>query len=216
MFTYQLSEPRRPIASALQSTFIHASLIAGAVMATRAAPAIVRPPDDPISLSWPVSPTVREQTSCECGIAIPHGLMTVPTIPQVPTLPVSTGSPKIDPTSFIDHGLSPFSGEDADIGSSTGIFEEVAVDEPPTLLAAGLLRYPAILDAAHVEGSVTLSFVIDVEGRVEQDGIQVISATDAGFIPAAKEAVLTSRFHPAMKSHHPVRVRVQQVITFRH
>ena len=216
MFTYQLSEPRRPIASALQSTLIHASLIAGAVVATKAAPAIVHPPHDPISLTWPGSPTTRAPVSCGCGVSLPHGLSTVPEIPDIPRVPIPGGSPRVDPTTLVDDtGLPPTSGNVIDSTSAATIFDEMVVDDPPTLLAAGLLRYPAILDAARVEGSVTLSFVIDTEGRVEQDGIQVISATDAGFIPAAKEAVLTSRFHPAMKSHHPVRVRVQQVITFK-
>ena len=216
MFTYQLSEPRRPFASALQSTFIHASLIAGAVVATKAAPGVLPRRHETIYLPWHASPTTRVSVACECGTLIPKVAMTTPQLPELPKLAVPGGSVPLDPTRVIDEGHLQVPGAQIDSTPATGIFTEMTVDEPPTLLAAGLLRYPAILDAARVEGRVTLSFVIDAEGRVEPDGIQVISATDPGFIPAAREAVLTSRFHPAMKAHRPVRVRVQQVISFKH
>ena len=89
------------------------------------------------------------------------------------------------------------------------------MDELPSLLAGGRLRYPTVLAEAGMEGAVTLAFVIDAEGRVEVEGIEVISSTHPGFVPAAKEGVITSRFRPARHGGVAVRVRVRQTITFR-
>lgn len=219
MFTYQLPQPRRPFASALQATLIHASLIAGAVWTTAPVTTAVVRHHEVIDLSG-IAP--HRRPVCDCvmpahpttGLPVPLDLRRVPLVPPV-TVPV--GIPKVDPRAFI---LSDSSATSTAIGGDSmptgGVLEEGMVDEVPTLVAPGLLRYPAVLQAAGIDGSVTLSFVIDAEGRVEADGVTVVASTDAGFVPAAEEAVLTSRFHPALKSHHPVRVRVRQVITFKH
>jgi TonB family protein len=216
MFTYQLSEPRRPIALALQATFIHASLIAGAVVASRSTPLILHHTDMEVPVTWPVSHAPRMRVVCECGLTVPTGVAVVTSFPEIPQVPTLGGQTPIDPKGLIDeHAVLFPSGSLADTMWTTTILDESMVDDSPTLVAAGMLRYPEILDAARIEGSVTLRFVIDTAGGVEPDGITLIAATNAGFVPAAKEAVLTSRFRPAVKAHHPVRVRVQQTITFK-
>ncbi|MEP7271414.1 MAG: energy transducer TonB, partial [Acidobacteriota bacterium] len=103
----------------------------------------------------------------------------------------------------------------ADPGSVTAILRESEVDERPSLVVAGRQRYPTVLAEAGIGGSVTLSFVIDAEGKVEEEGIEVVQATHPGFVAAARETVLTSRFRAARKGGAAVRVRVRQTITFR-
>jgi TonB family protein len=72
-----------------------------------------------------------------------------------------------------------------------------------------------VLAEAGIEGAVTLTFVIDTEGKVDPSAIEILSATHPGFVAAAKEAVATGRFHPARKRGTAVSVRVRQTVTFR-
>jgi TonB family protein len=87
-------------------------------------------------------------------------------------------------------------------------------DSPPALLAVQPPRYPPGLRAAGVAGRVTLDFVVDSMGRAEAAGLRVEVADNPGFVDAAVEAVLASRFRPAMSGGHPVAVRVRQVVRF--
>ena len=219
MFTYPLTEPRHSFASALQATFLHASLIAGAVWATKAVPVFHRDPG-PIDLTWtaPVLPT-RTTPAATASLPSPPTIFSwnVPGLPPIGLPPVVSGQPLVDPTKLIPGIIPGLPGSDhPDSLSTTTVLAESQVDELPELVAAGALRYPAVLQASGIDGAVTLTSVIDTDGRVEPDGIQIVSATQQGFVPAATEAVLTSRFRPARKGHVPVRVRVRQVITFRH
>ena len=106
-------------------------------------------------------------------------------------------------------------GIGGDPPGTTAVLTESEVDDPPSLLTAGPLRYPPVLREAGITGSVTLAFVIDTEGRVEERGVEVVSATHPGFVAAATETIRASRFHPARSHGAPVRVRVRQTIVFR-
>lgn len=218
MFTYPLAEPRHPVASALQATFLHASLIAGAVWVTKAAP-IVHGDPGPVDLTWTTSATVTHPTHA-ATVILPSRPTTfswnVPTLPPIGLPPVVPGQPLVDPTKLIPGGTpAPFGSDLPDSAVATTVLAESQVDELPELIASGALRYPAVLRESGIEGSVTVTFIIDAEGRVEPDGVQVLAATQQGFVPAATEAVLTSRFRPARKGHSAVRVRVRQVISFK-
>jgi protein TonB len=94
------------------------------------------------------------------------------------------------------------------------VFSESDVDDLPSLIAPGRLRYPPVLAEAGVDGAVTLAFVIDAEGKVDSSAIEILSSTHPGFIEAAREALSTSRFRPAQKLGIAVRVRVRQTVTF--
>lgn len=218
MFTYTLDRPRRPIAQALNATVIHASLIAGAVWATTPITTVRHPSHEVIDLGGVIE---HRPPACRCVVSKPNinVLLATPDLPPlVPIVgpvtppvgirPVDARSLVIADSSLLATGLG------ADSGVSSSIFDEAVVDEIPTVMVAGQLRYPAVQREAGIEGAVTLSYVIDTEGRVESDGIEVVRATLPAFIPAAEEAVQTSRFHPAMKHHQAVRVRVRQTVTF--
>jgi TonB family protein len=219
MFTATLAEPRRPIAQALQSTFVHASLIAGAVWGTRTT--LPPPTNDPteVSIAW-LTPIPARTAGTTTSVALPG--IPVLRIPEIPVIPVTDpsidlpGTTRVDPrtlTTDLPPGTTILPGGDP--GHATTILREDEVDELPSLIVPGQLRYPEVLAEAGITGSVTLSFVIDLQGRVESEGIQVVASTHSGFVAAAKEAVLTSRFRPARKGGEAVRVRVRQTVTFR-
>ena len=211
MPTFALMQPESSPLAALPSTLFHAAVVAGAIWASGATVASVEDSPIEIPLTWTAHPTTRPATTTSVHIpGIPLiGSPTIPDLPEpgpIPTLPGTT----IDPRQFTHESLP--GGPATTGGDPVGDSE---VDDLPTLISSGRLRYPAVFADAGVEGSVTLLYVIDIEGRVEEAGIEVLSASHAGFIPAAREAVTTSRFRPAKKGSHPVRVRVRQTITFR-
>ncbi len=216
MPAFILVEPPSSFGAALPSTLLHGALIAGAIWASGAGVAAIT--DDPVevSIAWPVHTTSHQVMTTTLTLpGIP--VIGRPVIPDLPTdpLPRIPGT-TVDPRQFTTDsapGTSIIPGNDP--GSAVGIFRDTEVDELPSLLAGGRLRYPTVLAAAGTEGAVTLSFVIDVEGRVEVEGIEVISSTHPGFVPAAKEGVITSRFRPARHGGVAVRVRVRQTIAFR-
>lgn len=218
MPTFTIVEPESVPLAALPSTLLHAALIVGAIWASRAAVAGITQVPIEVSIRWPVqattNPAVTTTSSTLPGIPV----VGVPAFPDLPTIDPFAPIPgtTVDPRQLVTDpvpGTSILPGGDP--GPTIGIFRDTEVDELPSLISAGRLRYPAVLSELSIDGAVTLSFVIDAEGRVELDGIEVISATHVGFVPAAQEAVTTSRFRPARKDGHAVRVRVRQTVTFR-
>ncbi len=217
MPAFILVEPPSSFGAALPSTLFHGALIAGAIWASGAGVAAIT--DDPVevSIAWPVQTTTHQVTTTTLTLpGIPViGRPVIPDLPGTDPLPGIPGT-TVDPRQFTTDplpGTSIVPGSDP--GSAVGIFRDTEVDELPSLLAGGRLRYPTVLAEAGMEGAVTLAFVIDAEGRVEVEGIEVISSTHPGFVPAAKEGVITSRFRPARKGGVAVRVRVRQMVTFR-
>ena len=213
---FALAEPESSFAAALPSTVLHAVMVAAAIAASQAVPPSVPKVPIDISLVWhPVSTTntpVVDGGTTMLG-APPIGIDPTPDIPSLPDLP---GVPKVDPRSFIVGSDSLVKmGVSGDPHPGTGVLTESEVDDPPSLVAAGPLRYPQVLREAGITGSVTLAFIIDTEGRVEEQGVEVVSATHPGFVAAATETIRASRFHPAKSHGATVRVRVRQTISFR-
>ena len=220
MPSFTLAPPQSSFAAALPSTFLHVGLIVSAIWATRATAIAIADPPIEISIDWAVHP-VRHAMSTTSTVAIPGApSIEMPVIPDLPAtdpfsdLPIL---PRIDPGATIPRTTAETLGlPGAETIPVAQIFRETEVDELPSLLTPGRLRYPAVLADAGIGGAVTLTFVIDAEGRVDPAAIEILSATHLGFVEAAKEAVATSRFRPARKHGSAVRVRVRQTITFKH
>ncbi|MEO6068180.1 MAG: TonB family protein [Gemmatimonadota bacterium] len=219
MPTFALAEPQSSFVAALPSTLVHAALIWAAIWASQATVAAVSGDPIQVSIAWPVQTTTHPVVSTPTPALPAAPIVSVPVLPPIPTTepsPVLPGTPRIDPTTLTPDtppGVPFVPGGDP--GSAAAIFREAEVDELPALLAAGRLRYPAVLAESGIAGSVTLAFVIDVEGSVEAGAFEVLAATHQGFVAAAVEAVVTSRFRPARKGGVAVRVRVRQTVTFR-
>ena len=219
MPAFALAEPQSSFVAALPSTLVHVALIGAAIWASRATVAAVRHPPIDVSIAWPTPTTSHPVVSTPVPALPGAPIVSAPVLPTMPVtdpLPSLPGTTPIDPTIFTPTTPpgAPFV-PGGDPGSAAAIFREAEVDELPTLLAAGRLRYPAVLAESGIAGSVTLAFVIDVEGKVEAGAFEVLSATHPGFVAAAEEAVVTSRFRPARKGGVAVRVRVRQTVTFR-
>jgi protein TonB len=88
------------------------------------------------------------------------------------------------------------------------------VDKPPVKISGALPNYPAWARAKRAEGSVTLRFLVTVEGTVGD--IEIYSTTgDVRFAAAAREEIRKWRFSPAIDKSRPVTVWCVQTINFK-
>jgi len=220
MMDFVLQRPRRSPLVALQSTFIHAAIVVGALWATRAAAAVIADPGPvEIDLSW----TPRTDPNPNPGPSGGSLLIGPPPISEVPrTLPpidpVTVGTAPVDPRTVPATILTGFGTDTLDphTGSAAAIYQESEVDDLPVLMSAPAPRYPRVMAEAGIDGSVTLSFVIDAEGRVVAGSAKVIRSSHPQFVPAAEEAVYASTFRPARRRGEGVPVLVRQTVAFRH
>lgn len=152
----------------------------------------------------------------------PKGFQTVVALTEIPKEipPVNLNEKPIDPKDFTGKGVE--GGIAAGIVGGTGpveitgeTFLEAQVDEPPTRLSGPEPRYPPAMKAAGIPGRVELQFVVDKDGKVEPGSMKVLSSTNAAFEEPAKEAVMKSVFRPGKVKGTPVRVLVQQAVSFK-
>jgi periplasmic protein TonB len=73
--------------------------------------------------------------------------------------------------------------------------------------------YPAELRKARIEGLVTLVFVLNEDGRVEEPRVENSSRPE--FEKPALEAIRKWRFRPGVKAGQPVRAYVRIPMRFR-
>lgn len=139
-------------------------------------------------------------------------------IAQTSEEPAFTGIHMGDPTNPI--GFGPGIS-----GSGTGTPVVVAATPKPASLlkisqgvSAGLLLepirpiYPRIAVAAHVEGTVTVTAIIDKHGRIT--GLQVLSGPDM-LKTAAVDAVKEARYRPFLLNGEPTEVITTISVNFR-
>jgi TonB family protein len=74
--------------------------------------------------------------------------------------------------------------------------------------------YPDSLKQNKVSGVAVVEFVVDTVGRVETETISVVLASHPGFARAAREAVFSAHFIPALLRGRPVRQIVQLPMRF--
>ncbi|MBE7501027.1 MAG: energy transducer TonB [Verrucomicrobiales bacterium] len=92
-------------------------------------------------------------------------------------------------------------------------FSVADLEKRPELLAAVPPQYPEALRKAKIEGTVTLVFVLDETGRVEDPRVE--SSSQKEFEAPALEAVRKWKFKPGMKDGQAVRTYLRQPIRFR-
>ena len=71
-----------------------------------------------------------------------------------------------------------------------------------------------MLRQAGVEGVVLLEFVIDTSGRVVEESVKILQATNRAFETPAKNVITRSLYRPGRVRGVPVPVLVQQQIGF--
>ncbi|MCG8372454.1 MAG: energy transducer TonB [Balneolales bacterium] len=75
------------------------------------------------------------------------------------------------------------------------------------------VKYPEMARRAGIEGRVTVQFIVNEQGRVENP--RVIRGIGGGCDEAALEAVKQAKFTPGMQRGRPVRVQYSLPIVFR-
>ena len=95
------------------------------------------------------------------------------------------------------------------------IFQAVDVDREVERQADAVAPiYPESLRLTNVQGGVTVEFVVDTTGHLEDGSLHDIGATHPLFAAAVREAIPGMRFHPAIRSGHTVRQQVIQSFQF--
>lgn len=93
------------------------------------------------------------------------------------------------------------------------VMNEDAVQVAPVATERSPPTFPARARSLDQSGSVTLSFVVDVDGSVQD--VSVVASTPPGvFDAAAVDAVEGWRFEPGRHEGSPVAVRVRQTLVF--
>ena len=126
-------------------------------------------------------------------------------------LPTGTGprdEPAGDTTVAAGPALPPIPGD--------SILTEIEVDSTvqrhPWSAAP---QYPPELLSANIEGSVSVTYVVDTTGFADSVSLKVIDATHPAFVESIRRAIPGMRFRPALLSGHKVRQLVSQTFTFR-
>jgi len=83
---------------------------------------------------------------------------------------------------------------------------------PPRLLQRVEPSYPRLAIAAHIEGDVVLTAIIDTDGRVRQ---LTVKGGHPSLTPAAREAVAQWLYEPTSLNGQPVAVQLDVTVKFR-
>jgi serine/threonine-protein kinase len=94
------------------------------------------------------------------------------------------------------------------------VWVQGAVDDLPEPLSCPVLNYPATMRRAGIEGRVLLQFVVETDGRVRPETVEVIESTHALFEAPAETTIAQCFFRPGRVDGVPVRVLVQMPIDF--
>ncbi|MCP3136006.1 energy transducer TonB [Pyxidicoccus xibeiensis] len=86
------------------------------------------------------------------------------------------------------------------------------VDREPELANEVKIPYPDEARRAGIEGTVTLSITVDLEGKVV--AARVLNGPGHGLNEAARNAILRFRFRPALKAGEPVSTEMKYSYTF--
>ena len=94
----------------------------------------------------------------------------------------------------------------------------VVVEEMPKLIGGmaelqGSVRYPETARRAGIEGRVTVQFIVNEQGKVEN--ARVVRGIGGGCDEEALKAVQKAEFEPGMQRGRPVRVQYALSINFR-
>jgi len=93
-------------------------------------------------------------------------------------------------------------------------YDGTQLDVPPHLLGEIQQIYPARARAADIEGSVTLSLLIDEHGKV--DKVSVLDAQPPGYFESAALDMLRGQhFTPALLHNQPVKSRWRTIVRYR-
>jgi protein TonB len=86
------------------------------------------------------------------------------------------------------------------------------LDHAPQTVSQARPQYPFEMRSQGIEGEVTVGFVVDTDGNVQN--VCPVKSSRAEFESAATAAVSQWKFHPGMKDGRAVNTRMQVPIVF--
>ncbi len=151
----------------------------------------------------------------------PQGFQTVMPPAEIPTeIPPVDLNQRFDPRDFTGKGVE--GGIGTGIVGGTGpvsltgeVFLAAEIDDPPTMASRVEPRYPPVMQQAGIPGQVVLQYVVDTTGHVEPASLKVMKSSHKAFEEPAREALLKAIFKPGRSKGTPVRVLVQQSLSFK-
>jgi len=206
------------------SLVVHALLITGAVVATKSAAEVVRDRNADTTLVFLEPPKAAPPPEAPPPDAIvsvnppPKGFQTVVALQDIPKeIPPINLNERFDPKDFTGTGVQ--GGIAVGVVGGTGpvtgeTYLEAQVDDPPELISQGPQRYPPVLERAGIGGRVVAQFVVDTTGHPEPAGFKIVSTTNPAFNEPAREMIMKNVFRPGRVRGQPVRVQVQQAVSF--
>lgn len=148
----------------------------------------------------------------------------VPPAPSRPQIPIPTASEDIpedvtimDTALDLEMSVPQLTGPPGIGGSPDGgpgrsrVY--TAWEEPPELMRMVTPTYPPEAHRKNIEGRVALTIVVDERGHVI-DASVVLSTPSGIFDAAAVDAIMLWKFRPAKFRNQPIRVRLNQTVTF--
>lgn len=207
------------------SIIFHAVVIVvGIVVTAGAAEQIMEAPKDTMMLYLEETEEQEEEQPEEPVVASlnppPKGFQTVDAPLDMPTeIPPINLEQRFDPRDYTGMGVEGgiFSGVEGGTGpvDLSQVFAESVVDETPERISCPPIEYPRMLQQASIEGSVTLQFVVGLDGKVERDNnIEAIRSDHRAFESPAKEMINRCLFRPGRVRGQAVRVLVQMPVNF--
>ena len=127
-------------------------------------------------------------------------------------------SQRFDPRDYSGVGVEGgvFQGVDGGTGpvDLSQVFAEAVVDEVPERLSCPRLQYPRMMQQANLEGQVLLQFVVETNGHVTRETIEVMSSTHRAFEGPGRDMIQRCLFRPGKVGASSVRVLVQMPVVF--
>ncbi|MEP6573981.1 MAG: energy transducer TonB [Gemmatimonadota bacterium] len=209
------------------SLLFHGALIFVAVKATSGAAETLKAvlQDTTVVFLEPPKPVVQqpppEQQVVVAMTPPPQGFQTITPPTDIPKdIPPIDLNQRFDPKDFTGKGVE--GGIATGVVGGTGpvpvvtgeVFLAAEVEEPPSAAAPISPRYPEVMKQAGITGKVVMQFVVNVDGHVEPTSFKIISSTNKAFEEPAREAILKALFKPGKSRGQPVRVLVQQSMSF--
>ncbi|MDH3292339.1 MAG: energy transducer TonB [Gemmatimonadota bacterium] len=210
------------VSAAFQAAVVLAAVLGTMGVAVRSAPALdtimltltdVAPDAEPEPEERDALPLVTALASPPVGFQVLEAPLDIPT----GIAPIDLDQ-RFDPRDYSGRGVEGgvFAGVQGGVGpvDQPEVFLPVAVDELPQQISAPLPKYPSMLRRAGIEGYVNLRYIVLTDGTVDPTSIVVVESSHAQFEQAAVRSVREARFRPGRMRGTPVRVLVEQRITF--
>lgn len=239
----QHTDERHP-AEAVLSVLIHASIFTVLFsFTTTAAPEIQRAfaeritfaqvrPEDPPAPKREAAPIVEAEVAAPVERPLPAKGFQVLSVP----IGIPDALPPIDFSKAVTDEAD-FSGRGVAGGVARGVVGGVVMKDPPPVIAGApprapvylqtqveklaaarpdnpTLQYPEMLRRAAIEGSVSVQFVVDTNGRADLSSFKVLNSTHELFTEAVRAHLALLRYFPAEIGGRKVRMLVQQPFSF--